>query len=564
MGLFDSKKIAKLEEINQSLLKKTHQLSVENEQMQNSLTRLDASFQLYTGENTINELGTLKELIIDYEALRLRSWEMLIKNHIAALMVNKRINWHIGSGLLFNARPSEKPFVEYYGSKELGLEMQKKFVTDAEYLFRNYAKTLLSDYSKQKNLHELARHADYNASGDGDVLILMRVKNGFPNIQVISGGCVLNPVITDKQIVPGNYVNEGVEFNESGEVIAYHVDITQSESNGTYRPIPDTLDYGTKRIPAYFPGTKIRSAWLYKQSDFSKAGETRTMPFISHLFETLKHLNDYLIANSKNAQLLSQIAFAFEREAYTTNERIFGEEDLSSLGMTTDDLADTCATDTEVKLAANAAEFRLNGNGIVMDLPKGVKAKILNPEAQSNQTEYLKSTLQTLSATVGQPLEVLLSSYNSNYSASMGARSDFQFTLDVLTELIPANQLYRKVYNMFIYLMVYSGKIECPPLLEAYNSNDLITIQAIINSSFEGTKLKPIDPVKFINSLRAQIPEKYRELIPLNTLENIINSASGGDYESVLNQMSKEIDEFDEIESLQMPEHQGVPSTGVV
>jgi len=179
-------------------------------------------------------------------------------------------------------------------------------------------------------------------------------------------------------------------------------------------------------------------------------------------------------------------------------------------------------------------------------LPKGVKAKMLNATSQSDQAEYLKSTMQTLSAAVNQPYEVLISSYNSNYTASMGARSDFQFILDISTELIPANQLYKKVYDMFIYLQILSGAINCPPLLKAYNSEDIITIQALTNSSFEGTKLKPIDPLKFIKSLREQIPAKYRDSIPLNTLENLVNSASNSDYESVLTQVNNEIDQLPE------------------
>jgi hypothetical protein len=137
----------------------------------------------------------------------------------------------------------------------------------------------------------------------------------------------------------------------------------------------------------------------------------------------------------------------------------------------------------------------------------------------------------------------------------MGARSDFQHTLDVLTELIPANQLYRKVYNMFIYLQVLSGGIECPPLLKAYQDNDELTIQAITNSTFEGVKLKPIDPKKFIESLRAQIPELYREHVPFNTLENLVNQASGGDFEGVLTQVSNEALQ------IKVPEEPQDPST---
>jgi hypothetical protein len=95
---------------------------------------------------------------------------------------------------------------------------------------------------------------------------------------------------------------------------------------------------------------------------------------------------------------------------------------------------------------------------------------------------------------------------------------------------------------MFLYLQVLKGEFVCPPLKKAYEKNDIITIQAISNSVFEGTKLKPIDPVKFIDSLRKQLPFKIRENVPLNTIENLINAASGGDYEGVLNQLMNEID----------------------
>ena len=37
------------------------------------------------------------------------------------------------------------------------------------------------------------------------------------------------------------------------------------------------------------------------------------------------------------------------------------------------------------------------------------------------------------------------------------------------------------------------------------------------------------------------MPKKIREAVPLNTTEKLINAASGGDFESVINQMVTEI-----------------------
>lgn len=538
-----SAKINTLENINKGLQEKTSTLSSENTKMNSILSSLVGyGYEGFSGESTFNELGVPKEIIIMYESLRVRSWEFILKNHIASLIINKRVNWLIGSGLLFNAKPYEQPFKNYYGEVE-GKKKQQEFIRQIEYQFRNYSNSLQSDYEKSKTLHEIARHTDYNACGDGDILIIMRVENGLPNLQTISGQCVVNPSSIDNDIPKGNSVCEGVEKNKIGEVVAYHVLVETNISNGVYIPNPDIQkDFGTKRVQVYFKSNKnIRQAWLYRSSDLQKLGETRSMPLISHIFETLKHVNDYLIANSKNAQLLSQMVFFLEKDQNSSGEKIFGSNTINVGGMSDSTPIDQVASDDDVALYANKIERKLNGSGIVGDLPKGVKAKILNPTAQSDQAEYLNSTLRTIFAQSGTPYEVMISSYDSNYSASMGARSDYQFNLDVLTEIIPSSQLYKMNYKLFLYLQVLKGDIDCPPLLKAYNENDIITIEAITNSKFEGTKLKPIDPVKFINSLRAQLPEKIRESIPLNTVENLVNAASGGDFESVLNQIVNEM-----------------------
>lgn len=536
-----SKNIDKLSEINKELQDKTKTLISENRKMNGVIAAsFGYNYEAFTGETTYNELGLPKEILIIYEALRVRSWEFILKNHIASLIINKRVNWVIGSGLLFNSKPYDKPFKDFYGDKE-GVKKHKEFIQEIEYQYRNFGNSIECDYERSKNIHEIARNTDYNACGDGDVLVLMRVKKGYPNLQIISGQCVVNPSLIGNEIVKGNSVCEGVEKNKEGEIVAYHILINTNIANGVYIPNPDTkLEFGTKRVPVYFKSTNIKQAWLYKESDLQKLGETRSMPLLSHVFETLKHVNDYLIANSKNAQLLAQMVFFLEKDANSTGERVFNQNTINVAGMS-DTVVDDTSIDADAALSANKLEYRLKGNGIAADLPKGVKAKLLNPTAQTDQAEYLDSTLRTIFAQSGTPYEVMISSYDSNYSASMGARADYQHNLDVLTEIIPSNQLYKMHYGMFLYLQILKGEIICPPLLKAYQDNDLITIQALSNSTFEGTKLKPIDPVKFIKSLRAQLPESIREKIPLNTSEKLVNAASGGDYVSVVNQMANEI-----------------------
>lgn len=547
--IFNKKKIDKLNSTNQDLIEKTTQLQSENKKIANLMNGLYSNLEYYTGENTPGELEQPKELVILYEEIRIRSWEFIIKNHMASLIVNKRVNWTIGTGLLFNLKPELKPFLDFYnGNTKLAEQKRNEFIQEVEYKFRNFMKTTLLDYSGKKNGHELARDIDYNACGDGDVLLNMRVKNNLPTIQVISGQAVIDPYLIDTEKVPsGNYIIDGVEFNKKGETQAFHVQtylINNASTKSTIIINTDLKDdeIGTKRVKAKFPGTNINSAWLYKNSDLQKIGETRALPLLSSIFETLKHLNNYLIANAKNAELLSQIAVVLERTSKAGSEPVFNNA-LETINGSVSDISD-CATDIEVEESVNKNTMKLKGNGLFMDLPKEVTAKILNPTAQTNQEELLKSTSQTLTAAIDIPYEVLVSSYNSNYTASMGSRSDFQHNLDVKTEVIPANQFYRKIVDMFLYTQVLSGEIDCPVLSRAYLQNDGISIRAITNSTFEGTKLKPIDPLKFIKSIKEQLPASVRENISLDTIENLVNKVSGGDLESTFAQVESEIEKI--------------------
>lgn len=521
-------KVNELSKLNTDLISKTSELNDSNRKMNAIIAGSMFGYETLTGETNIGDLPEVKEFIIWYEQFRLRSWSYIYKNHLANLIVTKRVNWLIGSGLLLNSRPSDKPFIDYYG-KEKGKIEHKNFIETLEYQFRNYISSKEVDYSRKNNLHELARFIDFNASGDGDVFLLMRVKNGYPNLQVISGQCVMNPILASVELASGNSINNGVELDSKGEIVGYHVLKNTSTSNSEIKPIGEGYQYETEFVPVNFKGTNMRQAWLYRSSDLQKAGETRSMPLLSYMFETLQHLNDYIIANAKNAQLKAQLVVAFEKDQASNGERVLGSANLNVAGIidnTTVETIDSAST-------AIQTERKLNGNGIVIDAPKGVKVKQVNETAQSDQGDYVKSTLTTLLAGTIFPLEVTLGTYSSNYTASMGARSDAQYNLDVMTEIIPSNQLYKMVLEMFLYIQILKGDIICPPLKKAYAENDIITIQAITKCKFEGTKLKPIDPVKFFKALRAKLPIRIRESTPLDTTENVVNEASGEDLEII-------------------------------
>ena len=193
----------------------------------------------------------------------------------------------------------------------------------------------------------------------------MRIEKGYPNIQVISGQCVINPMLPISDIQIGHTINEGVETDKKGQVVAYHVASNKNTSNSAYTANPENSEYGTVRVPVYFKNTTFRQAWLYRASDLQKLGETRAMPLLSNIFESLQHVNDYIIANAKNAQLSAQMVIMLEKDANSTGERVFSDNTINVAGMSDTVVTESVASDAEVAACANNMEVKMKGNGFI-------------------------------------------------------------------------------------------------------------------------------------------------------------------------------------------------------
>ena len=106
MGIFDifdsEKKIAK---------EKAIKAAEQNEMYEAEVEKL-ASFSFspiftysYDGEKTPGEIGIIKNYLIDYPALRARSWQSYIESEVTQTIINKFITWIIGSGLKLQSEP---------------------------------------------------------------------------------------------------------------------------------------------------------------------------------------------------------------------------------------------------------------------------------------------------------------------------------------------------------------------------------------------------------------------------------------------------------------------------
>ena len=61
----------------------------------------------YDGEKNTGEVGPIRNYIINYELLRLRSWQSYLESEITQTVVNRYITWLIGKGLKLQSEPLE-------------------------------------------------------------------------------------------------------------------------------------------------------------------------------------------------------------------------------------------------------------------------------------------------------------------------------------------------------------------------------------------------------------------------------------------------------------------------
>src|SRR5437899_3129014 len=62
----------------------------------------------FNGEKNLGEIGPIKSYVLDYEALRLRSWQSYIESELTKTIIDKRIRRIVGKGLKLQSEPNKE------------------------------------------------------------------------------------------------------------------------------------------------------------------------------------------------------------------------------------------------------------------------------------------------------------------------------------------------------------------------------------------------------------------------------------------------------------------------
>jgi len=471
--------------------------------------------KVWDGEKTGGELGAVVKNVPDFYRLRLRALDAYTKTDIVKIIVDRKLQWIIGTGLKFEAEPN-KTILEMEG-----IILPDDFYKITEARFKTFFGSVHCDFSKQQGLTGLAWDCKQGTYLGGDTLVVVRIENGYPTIQLISGEFVRTPINNLTSILDnGNYIECGVEYNDRGEHVAYHVKVLDANDKSN-------LLGKYERIPAYGEKTGLRMAWLVYGEKLSQ-DHKRGVPEISQILEKVNKLDRYTEAAVSKAEQAANLVYSIEHDAqYGTGENPLADMVAKKFTKKLDDGTEKDGFALADGIANRVAQTT---SGIALNLPPGAKLHDFNTNIETNYEQFFEANFKNACASMGIPYEVALQSYNSNYSASRAAINGFGYIIDIDIDDI-ATQFYKPIYRIFLYTEILRNKIEAPGYIKAINTNDFMVVEAYSNCRFVGRKMPHIDPLKEVKAVREALGDKLTGTPPLISLEQAAEMLNYGNWQ---------------------------------
>ncbi len=481
-------------------------------------------YQSFDGEKNPGEIGDIRKYHIDYNGLRLRSWQSYLESDITQDVVKKFALWVIGSGLKLQAEPKTDLI------DDLGEDFDReKWTRDLESRFAIFTNSEQSDFKGMDDYNTLTFEAFKSAIIGGDVLCVHRFKEGKLSTQYIDGELVVNPPMNSAEAKAvdkrGNKVKHGVELDKNGTHIAYFI----KQDDGS-----------TMRIQARGTRTKHHFAYLVYALKY-RLDSVRGLPLIAVVMESLKKIDRYKEATIGSAEERAKVVYSIEHAAFSTGENPLMKNVAASFNANArveEDDVDK-GEQTAQKVAKSTTRQAFN-------MPIGATLKALESKNELYFKDFFSTHVNLICATIGIPPEIALSKYDSNFSASRAALKDWEHTMKV-TRIFYSKQTYKRFYSLWFTLQALTDKIPARGFTSAWRSKDWLTLEAYKFARFVGANVPHIDPVKEVEAERKKLGALGVNL-PLTTAEAATENLSEGDFASNAEQFNREIEGFEVVQ----------------
>lgn len=469
----------------------------------------------FDGEKTPGEMGAAKNYNLLYDYLRVRSWQAFLESEIAQIIINKFVLWTVGTGLKVQPEPIKEVL------EQEGIKISENFIKQVESRFNLYTTSIYSDTAKMTSIDMLVGEINKHAYVGGDVLIICRIDNNLPNIQIIDGSHVVSPYLEEKYFkeaeVRGNRIEYGIELSPSNEHIAYYV---YGADNKIYR----VARYGEK--------SKKLMAFMIYGSKY-RIDNVRGLPLIGVILETLKKLDRYKEATVGSAEERQKIAYSIEHSADSTGENPLlakvAQANLLGMGEAPESKSVSEYEAASTKVASTTQKQAFN-------MPIGATLKLLESKNELYFKDFYSTNIQLVCASVGIPFEVAMAMYNSNYSASRAAIKDWEHSMKTAREKF-AGQFYKNFYTLWLDIEILNGKIQADGYIKAMIESNIMALEAYRNARWLGVNVPHIDPLKEVMAERLKLGDETTPLTDYDQSTELLNS---GDFTQLMDKIKQQ------------------------
>lgn len=263
----------------------------------------------------------------------------------------------------------------------------------------------------------------------------------------------------------GGYIYDGVEVDENGTIVAYHI-------ANTYPHQFTGEKTGFVRVPAY--GKETGLPMVLHIMDSERPEQYRGVPYLAHVMEPLLQLRRYTEAEIM-AALVQSFFTAFIKTEADASDMPFNE-----------------VPAPEYDKDPNAYEM---GPGTINMLEPGEDVAFGAPTHPNTGFDaFSRAICEQVGAALEVPADLLLKAFNASYSASRGALLEawkaFRMRRTWLT-----NDFCRPVYEVWMTEAVARGRIHAPGFF-----TDPIMRQAYLESEWIGPSAGQLDSTKEVQA----------------------------------------------------------------
>lgn len=361
------------------------------------------------GWNT-NNMSANAEIAVAQTRVRDRARDLVRNNPYAARAVEVVTNNVVGRGIKTQIKADSRS-----GSSQRETRLTR--------IWRAWADTTACDFERIHNLAGLQRLAMRAVAESGECFIRVRRENRrlvigpdgqeveVPpiSLQVLEADFV--SLTRRTGVLPnGNQVIQGIEFDEEGKKVAYHMFLSHPGSND----VVFASRFTTVRVPAE------EVLHLYRMD---RPGQSRGMPWLSPVALRLRDFDLYEDAQLKRQQVAAMFtAFIHDLEGIDEFEE----------------------TKEEVEIGEKMEP------GLLEILPPGKDVKLSNPPGADNYKEYTSVVLHAIASGIGITFEQLTGDLSEvNFSSARMGFLESQRNFDTWRANIMINQFLNPMFNWF-------------------------------------------------------------------------------------------------------------------